>query len=144
MNTRKRGAAITIAVFVSGAAGAVGSEVGQLARLLGAGRVVGSAGSAEKVRWLTEDLGFDAAFNYKDPAPVTEQLRQAAPDGIDVYFDNVGGEHLEAAIDAFHVHGRAVICGMISLYNATEPPAAPAPRGQGDDLWQTNDGTTTA
>ncbi|WP_432747030.1 NADP-dependent oxidoreductase [Streptomyces sp. JH002] len=112
-------------VFVSGAAGAVGSEVGQLARLLGAGRVVGSAGSAEKVRWLTEDLGFDAAFNYKDPAPVTEQLREAAPDGIDVYFDNVGGEHLEAAIDAFHVHGRAVICGMISLYNATEPPAAP-------------------
>ncbi|QKV68641.1 NADP-dependent oxidoreductase [Streptomyces harbinensis] len=112
-------------VFVSGAAGAVGSEVGQLARLLGAGRVIGSAGSAEKVRWLTEELGFDAAFDYKEPTPVTEQLAAAAPDGIDVYFDNVGGEHLEAAIDAFNVHGRAVICGMISLYNATEPPAAP-------------------
>jgi NADPH-dependent curcumin reductase CurA len=112
-------------VFVSGAAGAVGSLVGQLAKLKGAKRVIGSAGSAEKVRHLIDDLGFDAAFNYKD-GPVAEQLHQAAPEGIDVYFDNVGGEHLEAAIDAINLHGRIAVCGMISQYNATE--ATPAPR----------------
>ncbi|QKW06313.1 NADP-dependent oxidoreductase [Streptomyces sp. NA04227] len=111
-------------VFVSGAAGAVGSQVGQIARLKGAKRVIGSAGSAEKVRLLTEEYGFDAAFNYKD-GPVYDQLKKAAPEGIDVYFDNVGGEHLEAAISAFNVHGRAAICGMISVYNATEPDPAP-------------------
>ena len=111
-------------VFVSGAAGAVGSLVGQLAKLKGAKRVIGSAGSAEKVRHLIDDLGFDAAFNYKD-GPVAEQLHKAAPEGIDVYFDNVGGEHLEAAIDAITVHGRIAICGMISTYNATEPTPAP-------------------
>src|SRR5918997_4605257 len=83
------------AVFVSGAAGAVGSLVGQFALLDGASAVVGSAGSPEKVRWLLDDLGFSAAFDYHDGA-VAEQLAQAAPDGIDVYFDNVGGEHLEA------------------------------------------------
>ncbi|GFH80457.1 hypothetical protein Sgou_51270 [Streptomyces gougerotii] len=77
------------AVFVSGAAGAVGSEVGQIARLKGASRVIGSAGSDEKVRLLTQEYGFDAAFNYKN-GPVAEQLKEAAPDGIDVYFDNVG------------------------------------------------------
>ncbi|KOV89736.1 NADP-dependent oxidoreductase [Nocardia sp. NRRL S-836] len=112
------------AVFVSGAAGAVGQIVGQIARLKGASRVIGSAGSAEKVRYLVEELGFDAAFNYKD-GPVAEQLAAAAPDGIDVYFDNVGGEHLEAAIASFNVHGRAAICGAIAQYNETEPPAAP-------------------
>ncbi|WP_037807560.1 NADP-dependent oxidoreductase [Amycolatopsis sp. La24] len=111
-------------VFVSGAAGAVGSLVGQLARLKGAKRVIGSAGSAEKVRYLTEELGFDAAFNYKD-GPVAEQLAAAAPEGIDVYFDNVGGEHLEAAIASMNLHGRIAICGMISQYNATEPTPAP-------------------
>ncbi|QWF79929.1 NADP-dependent oxidoreductase [Amycolatopsis sp. CA-230715] len=111
-------------VFVSGAAGAVGSIVGQLAKLNGAQRVIGSAGSADKVRHLVEDLGFDAAFNYKD-GPVAEQLREAAPDGIDVYFDNVGGEHLEAAIDSLNLHGHIVVCGMISQYNATEPTPAP-------------------
>jgi NADPH-dependent curcumin reductase CurA len=111
-------------VFVSGAAGAVGSIVGQLAKLKGAKRVIGSAGSAEKVRHLIEDLGFDAAFDYK-ARPVAEQLREAAPGGIDVYFDNVGGDHLEAAIDAITVHGRMAICGMISQYNATEPTPAP-------------------
>ena len=110
-------------VFVSGAAGAVGSLVGQLAKARG-GRVVGSAGSPEKVAWLTGELGFDAAFDYK-AGPVARQLRQAAPDGIDVYFDNVGGEHLEAAIGSLKVHGRAAICGMISMYNATEPEPAP-------------------
>ncbi|GAA4109730.1 NADP-dependent oxidoreductase [Streptomyces sp. NPDC048491] len=113
------------AVFVSGAAGAVGSQVGQIARLKGASRVIGSAGSDEKVKWLVEELGFDAAFNYKN-GPVLEQLRAAAPDGIDVYFDNVGGEHLEAAISTLNVHGRATICGMIAAYNDTEP--SPGPR----------------
>ncbi|MEY9845092.1 NADP-dependent oxidoreductase [Streptacidiphilus sp. MAP5-3] len=112
------------AVFVSGAAGAVGSIVGQVARLRGASRVVGSAGSDEKVRRLVEDFGFDAAFNYKN-GPVAEQLAEVAPEGIDVYFDNVGGEHLEAAIGALHVHGRAVLCGAIAQYNDTTPPAAP-------------------
>ncbi|PGH40886.1 NADP-dependent oxidoreductase [Micromonospora sp. WMMA1996] len=110
-------------VFVSGAAGAVGSMVGQIAKLRGAGRVIGSAGSAAKVERL-KALGFDAAFDYHD-SPVYEQLKAAAPDGVDVYFDNVGGDHLEAAIGAMNLHGRAAICGMIAQYNATEPPAAP-------------------
>lgn len=112
-------------VFVSGAAGAVGSLVGQFAKLRGASRVVGSAGSKDKVRHLTEELGFDAAFDYHDE-PVRRQLREAAPDGIDVYFDNVGGEHLEAAIGAFRLRGRAALCGAISSYNDTEP--SPGPR----------------
>lgn len=113
------------AVFVSGAAGAVGSLVGQIARRRGASRVVGSAGSADKVRHLVDDLGFDAAFNYKD-GNVGKQLREAAHDGIDVYFDNVGGDHLEAAIGSLNTFGRVAVCGMISQYNATE--ATPAPR----------------
>jgi NADPH-dependent curcumin reductase CurA len=119
------------AVFVSGAAGAVGSLVGQFARLRGASRVVGSAGSPGKVAWLTGELGFDAAFDYHD-GPVHLSLAEAAPDGIDVYFDNVGGEHLEAALGALHVHGRAALCGAISAYNATEPP--PGPRGFGGTM----------
>jgi NADPH-dependent curcumin reductase CurA len=112
------------AVFVSGAAGAVGSAVGQFARLRGASRVVGSAGSPDKVRWLTGELGFDAAFDYHD-GRVADLLATAAPDGIDVYFDNVGGEHLDAALGALHVHGRAALCGSISSYNAIEPPPGP-------------------
>ncbi|MEE4544433.1 NADP-dependent oxidoreductase [Streptomyces sp. V4-01] len=112
-------------VFVSGAAGAVGSQVGQIARLKGAARVIGSAGSDEKAALLTEEYGFDVAFNYKK-APVAEQLKAAAPDGIDVYFDNVGGDHLEAAIGALRLHGRAALCGAIAQYNDTEP--APGPR----------------
>ncbi|MET9156998.1 NADP-dependent oxidoreductase [Streptomyces parvulus] len=112
-------------VFVSGAAGAVGSQVGQLAKLKGAARVIGSAGSDEKVRLLVDEYGFDAAFNYKD-APVSEQLRATAPDGIDVYFDNVGGDHLEAAIGSLNLNGRIAICGAISVYNNTEP--APGPK----------------
>ncbi|MER5426046.1 NADP-dependent oxidoreductase [Streptosporangium roseum] len=111
-------------VFVSGAAGAVGGQVGQIAKLKGAARVVGSAGSDEKVKLLLEEYGFDAAFNYRN-GPVAGQLAQAAPGGIDVYFDNVGGDHLEAAISSFNPHGRAVLCGMIAQYNATEPPPAP-------------------
>ncbi|MEU8085081.1 NADP-dependent oxidoreductase [Micromonospora sp. NPDC049101] len=109
-------------VFVSAAAGAVGSLVGQIAKLRGAARVVGSAGSPAKVERLRA-LGFDAAFDYHDG--VRESLRAAAPDGIDVYFDNVGGDHLEAAISALNLHGRVAICGMIAQYNDTEPPAAP-------------------
>ncbi|MFJ3641876.1 NADP-dependent oxidoreductase [Streptomyces sp. NPDC090108] len=111
-------------VFVSGAAGAVGSEVGQLAKLMGASRVIGSAGSDEKVKLLLDEYGFDAAFNYKK-GPVAEQLRAAAPDGIDVYFDNVGGDHLEAAIGSLNLRGRIAICGMISVYNNTEPAPGP-------------------
>lgn len=112
-------------VFVSAAAGAVGSLVGQLAKALGASRVIGSAGGEEKVRLLVEDLGFDAAIDYKQGS-VRGQLKAAAPDGIDVYFDNVGGEHLEAAIGSIRLHGRMAVCGMISQYNATE--AQPGPR----------------
>ena len=115
-------------VFVSGAAGAVGSAAGQIARLRGAKRVIGSAGTDEKVRVLVERYGFDAAFNYRD-GHLTRQLREAAPDGIDVYFDNVGGEHLEAAIDSLNDAGRAAICGSISSYNAEK--AEPGPR----NLW---------
>jgi NADPH-dependent curcumin reductase CurA len=107
-------------VFVSGAAGAVGSLVGQIAKLRG-NTVIGSAGSPEKVAHLVDDLGFDRAFNYKD-GPVAEQLAAAAPDGVDVYFDNVGGDHLEAAIGALNRTGRVALCGAISVYNATEPP----------------------
>ncbi|MFC4336343.1 NADP-dependent oxidoreductase [Salininema proteolyticum] len=111
-------------VFVSGAAGAVGTAVGQIAKLLGAGRVIGSAGSDEKVELLTSKYGYDAAFNYKN-GPVREQLAAAAPDGIDVYFDNVGGDHLEAALDAFNDGGRAALCGAISVYNSTGTEPGP-------------------
>ena len=110
-------------VFVSGAAGAVGSMAGQVAKLKGAARVIGSAGSDEKVRWLLE-IGFDAAFNYKT-APVLSQLREAAPDGIDVYFENVGADHLEAALVMLNPHGRVAMCGAIAHYNAPEASAGP-------------------
>jgi NADPH-dependent curcumin reductase CurA len=110
-------------VFVSGAAGAVGSIAGQVAKLRGH-TVIGSAGSPEKVRYVTEELGFDAAFDYHD-GKVADLLAKAAPDGIDVYFDNVGGEHLEAAIGALNQHGRVALCGAISNYNATEPQPGP-------------------
>jgi NADPH-dependent curcumin reductase CurA len=115
-------------VFVSGAAGAVGSIAGQIAKLRGSPRVIGSAGSDAKVHYLTRELGFDAAFNYKN-GPVREQLKKAAPDGIDVYFDNVGGEHLEAAISSLNTFGRAALSGAISQYNLEEAP--PGPR----NLW---------
>ena len=110
-------------VFVSGAAGAVGSMAGQLAKLRGC-RVIGSAGSQEKVKILTKELGFDAAFNYKD-GNVYAQLKKALPDGIDVYFDNVGGEHLEAALSALRTNGRIIACGAISMYNDEVPPPGP-------------------
>ena len=100
---------------------------GQIAKLKGAGRVIGSAGSDEKVRWLRE-IGYDAAFNYRT-ASVLEQLREAAPDGIDVYFDNVGADHLDAALVMLNNHGRVAMCGAIANYNATEPPAGPSNLG---------------
>jgi len=111
-------------VFVSGAAGAVGALVGQIARLRGAARVIGSAGSAAKVAHLTEKLGFDVAFNYRD-GDIGQQLADAAPAGIDVYFDNVGGEHLQAAIARLNVRGRVALCGAISGYDVGTPPAGP-------------------
>jgi NADPH-dependent curcumin reductase CurA len=112
-------------VFVSAAAGAVGGLAAQIAKLRGAARVIGSAGSASKVDYLTRSLGLDAAFSYRD-APVRDQLKRAAPDGIDVYFDNVGGDHLEAAIAALRPFGRVALCGAVSQYNDAEP--APGPR----------------
>jgi NADPH-dependent curcumin reductase CurA len=110
-------------VFVSGAAGAVGSVAGQLARKLGAAKVIGSAGSPEKVAWLVDELGFDAAFDYHDGSPA----KLLAPHGpVHVYFDNVGGDHLEAAIFHLTDFGRIAACGSIADYNATAP--VPGPR----------------
>ena len=111
-------------VFVSAAAGAVGSIAGQIAKLKGC-RTVGSAGSDEKVAWLEGEAGFDEAFNYKRVDDLATELAHRCPDGIDVYFDNVGGEHLQAAIANANFHSRITLCGMIGQYNATE--AAPGP-----------------
>ncbi|THA53523.1 NADP-dependent oxidoreductase [Streptomyces sp. A1136] len=114
-------------LFVSAAAGGVGTATGHIARLLGARRIIGSAGSAAKVAHLTGELGFDAAFDYHD-GPVGEQLAQAAAaggGGIDVYVDNVGGDHLEGAIDVLREFGRIAWVGAISMYNGDRSPAAP-------------------
>jgi NADPH-dependent curcumin reductase CurA len=113
-------------VFVSAAAGAVGSVAGQIAKARGC-RVIGSAGAPEKVAYVRDVLGFDAAFSHRDD--VREALAEAAPDGVDVYFDNVGGPQLEAAIGALNQNGRIALCGAVSQYNATEP--APGPRNLG-------------
>jgi hypothetical protein len=115
-------------VFVSGAAGAVGSAAGQIARNLGAARVIGSAGSPDKVGHLVDVLGFDSAFDYHD-GPIAGQLARHAPDGIDLYFDNVGGEHLEGALSRMRDFGRLVLCGSIATYN--DEKAAPGPRNLG-------------
>ncbi len=111
-------------VFISGAAGAVGHVAGQLAKLRGC-RVIGSTGSAEKVAFLKEECGFDAAFSYR-AGPILEQLNREAPDGIDVYFDNVGGEALEAALSALRERGRIIACGGISVYNEEKPRPGPS------------------
>jgi NADPH-dependent curcumin reductase CurA len=108
-------------VWVSAAAGAVGSVASQLAKVRGAALVIGSAGGAEKARYLTETLGLDAAVDHR-AGDLAGQLRAIAPDGIDLYFDNVGGKHLEAAIDLLRVGGRAAICGMISGYGKPPQP----------------------
>jgi NADPH-dependent curcumin reductase CurA len=110
-------------VFISGAAGAVGTMAGQLAKLRGC-RVIGSAGSPEKVTFLLKECGFDKAFNYKN-GPILKQLGDQAPEGIDVYFDNVGGESLEAALSTLRVHGRIIACGSISGYNEEKPKPGP-------------------
>jgi NADPH-dependent curcumin reductase CurA len=109
---------------VSGAAGGVGSVAGQIAKILGC-RVVGIAGSDEKCAWLVDDLGFDAAINYKTQ-DVPKALAAACPNGIDVYFDNVGGDILNAALDLMNLNGRIIACGMISIYNDTERPPGPS------------------
>ena len=103
-------------VVVSGAAGATGSVVGQLARIEGAGTVVGIAGSAEKCAWLTDELGFDHAINYREEH-VAKRLRATCPDGIDVYFDNVGGQILDDCLAQLSMKARVVLCGAISQYN---------------------------
>jgi NADPH-dependent curcumin reductase CurA len=112
-------------VFVSGAAGAVGSVAGQIAKKLGASKVIGSAGGPEKVRRLKEDYGFDVAIDYRE-GELNAQLKQAAPEGIDVYFDNVGGDHLDAALRRMNLFGRIALCGAISVYNEKARPSGPA------------------
>jgi NADPH-dependent curcumin reductase CurA len=111
-------------IFISSAAGAVGNMAGQLAKLRGC-KVIGSAGSLEKVKFLRDECGFDIAFNYKT-GPTREQLTLEVPDGIDVYYDNVGGESLEAALSALRVNGRIIACGGIASYNEAKPKPGPA------------------
>lgn len=111
-------------VFVSAASGAVGSVACQIAKIKGC-RVVGSAGSEEKIAWLLDVAGIDAALNYKEVDDLKAELSRLCPGGIDVYFDNVGGQHLEAALARMNNFGRVVACGMIAQYNATQAPCAP-------------------
>jgi NADPH-dependent curcumin reductase CurA len=110
-------------VVVSAASGAVGAVVGQIARLKGC-RVVGVAGTAEKCDYVVSELGFDACVNHRTQ-PLAAALQQACPGGIDVYFDNVGGATLAAVLTLINLNARIPLCGMISEYNATEPPAGP-------------------
>lgn len=112
-------------VFVSAASGAVGATACQIAKIKGC-RVVGSAGSDHKVAWLLEEAGINAAFNYKATENLINTLAKQCPDGIDVYFENVGGEHLEAALTLMNNHGRIPCCGMIAQYNATERVRGPS------------------
>ena len=108
-------------VLVSAAAGAVGSVVGQIARMQGC-HVVGLAGSDEKCAWLTDELGFDAAINYKTCGDYEAAISDACPDGVDIYFDNVGGEILDAALSCMNKFGRIAVCGWIASYNDEEVP----------------------
>ena len=110
-------------LVVSGAAGAVGSLVGQIGKIKGC-RVVGIAGSDEKCKWIMEKLGFDAAINYKSES-VPERLQELCPNGIDIFFDNVGGKTLDTVLSLINVKARVVICGMISQYNAVKPVPGP-------------------
>lgn len=111
-------------IFVSAAAGAVGSVVAQVAKIKGC-RVVGSAGSDDKCRWLIDKAGVDAAINYRTTSSLLADVTKACPKGIDIYYENVGGEHLETALELMNSHGRLVMCGMISMYNAVEAPPGP-------------------
>jgi NADPH:quinone reductase-like Zn-dependent oxidoreductase len=110
-------------VVVSGAAGATGSVVGQIAKIKGC-HAIGIAGGAEKCRWLTDEAGFDAAIDYKSE-DVQARLKELCPEGIDIFFDNVGGDILDAALARLAMRGRVVLCGGIANYNATEPPPGP-------------------
>jgi len=110
-------------MLVSGAAGSTGSVAAQIGRILGA-RVIGIAGGAEKCAWLTDELGLDAAIDYRK-GDLVEQVRAACPDGVDVFFDNVGGEVLQAAVESMNKFGRIVLCGQIAGYNGSRPIAGP-------------------
>lgn len=112
-------------VFVSAASGAVGAIVCQIAKNKGC-YVVGSAGSDEKCDWLTKEARCDKAINYRKAGDLTAAVKAALPEGIDVYFENVGGAHLDAALANMRMHGRIPVCGMIEQYNATTPPPGPA------------------
>jgi NADPH-dependent curcumin reductase CurA len=112
-------------VVISGAAGAVGGLVGQIAKIKGA-RTVGIAGSNEKINLLTKELGFDAAVNYKSPR-FAEELKKACPKGVDVYFDNVGGTVTDNVLSLLNRSGRMVVCGQISQYNQDKPDIGPRP-----------------
>jgi NADPH-dependent curcumin reductase CurA len=111
-------------VVVSGAAGATGSTAGQIAKIKGAKKVVGIAGGPEKCKWIVEELGFDEAIDYKNEK-VSARLREACPEGIDLYFDNVGGEILNDCLGQLALRGRVVLCGAISGYNSREAAAGP-------------------
>ena len=111
-------------VFVSAASGAVGANVCQIAKRHGC-RVIGSVGSNAKAQWLLDECGVDEVINYKTCGDLTKALAEAAPDGIDVYFENVGGEHLQAAINVMNPYGRIAACGMISSYNQAQPIPGP-------------------
>jgi len=111
-------------VFVSAASGAVGSIVCQIGKIKGC-RVAGSAGSARKIDWLTQEAGIDAAFNYKEADDLNAAVGRLCPDGIDIYYENVGGRHLTAALGNMNNNGRMVLCGMISQYNANKPVPGP-------------------
>lgn len=111
-------------VLISGAAGAVGSVAGQIAKIKSC-RVIGIAGGSDKCKYLTEELGFDGAIDYKSEN-LAERLTALCPEGIDVFFDNVGGEQLDIALGRLRLHARVVICGAISQYNATAPPKGPS------------------
>jgi NADPH-dependent curcumin reductase CurA len=112
-------------VVVSGAAGATGSTVGQIAKIKNAGKVIGIAGGPQKCAWIVSELGFDAAIDYKSE-DVAARLREEAPDGVDLYFDNVGGEILDACLAQLAMRGRVVLCGAISGYNSDARAPGPA------------------
>jgi hypothetical protein len=112
-------------VVVSGAAGATGSMVGQIARIVGAAKVIGIAGSDAKCDWVVDELAFDAAVNYRT-GDVKASLKELCPDGIDLYFDNVGGELLDICLGQLALRGRVVLCGAISTYNSKERATGPA------------------
>ncbi len=114
-------------VVISGAAGAVGLVVGQIAKIQGC-RIVGIAGSDEKIKMLKEEFGFDEGINYKTTTNIKKDIAKACPKGVDIYYDNVGGEISDAVIANLNFHSRVVLCGQISLYNSTEIPVGPRPQ----------------